>query len=138
MAATDYSALVRAWRGGDEPASAVPALLAALRTALGAASVAAWRTQGTDAGAPSWRDPPTAPAAEGDVLEWALRADGEVHGRLRIAAPPDVANWPSEARELGAFAAELLAQGLSREQLRRRNARLAETGDLQQAILDGA
>ena len=139
MAATDYSALLRAWRSGDDPATAVPALLAALRRALGAAAANAWRAQDTDPDAPRWRDPPGAVArADGASIDVELRADGDTLGRLRVDPAPGAAAWDEDARALAAAAADLLAQGFARERLRQRCARLGEMAHLQQSILDGA
>jgi diguanylate cyclase (GGDEF)-like protein/PAS domain S-box-containing protein len=140
MAPTDFPALVKAWRGGDEPASAVPALLATLRRALGAATASAWRDTDTDPHAPRWHEPPGAPAPAGNApaLDVPLRADGEVVGRLRVVAVSGASPFDDDARELAAFAADLLAQGLARDRLRQRAARLGEVGDMQRAILDGA
>src|SRR5687768_15115365 len=132
MTPDDYPALVRAWRGGDDAAVAGPALLAELRRALGAASVA---LRGEDAGAaPRWLDPPGAPIAP-PTFDLPLQADGESLGRLQVGA---AARNDAEARALAEFAAALLAQGLANERLRQRNARLGEVGEMQQAILDGA
>jgi diguanylate cyclase (GGDEF)-like protein/PAS domain S-box-containing protein len=133
MSDSDYPALVRAWRGGDDAAIAAPALLAELRRALGAAS-ATVRGAGADAGSPLWHDPPGAPPAP-PTFELPLQADGEMLGRLQVGA---AARTDAGSRALAEFAASLLAQGLARERLRQRNARLGEIGEMQQAILDGA
>src|SRR5688572_21014495 len=110
MASNDYPALVRAWRAGDDPDSAAPALLATLRRALDAASVSAFTDAAADA--PRWHDPPGAASpSPADAIELPLVADGEPLGRLRLA-PNGNAAFDADARELAGFAASLLAQGL--------------------------
>src|SRR5690349_13275395 len=111
MASNDFPALARAWRGGDEPATA---LLAQLRNALGAAAAAVY--VGPDASAPPrWQDPVDAPAAVGP--EWPLRDGEELLGHLRLVPAADAPIWTAEQHELADFAALLLAQGLARDAL---------------------
>jgi diguanylate cyclase (GGDEF)-like protein/PAS domain S-box-containing protein len=138
MAQIDYPALLRAWRGGDDLATAAPALLEALRDQLGARAAALW-PEAPEAEAPRWRCPPDqALATEPHALRLPLRVDGTAFGVLQLDPAPGAAPWTDAAREAAGFAAQWLAQALAGERLRERNARLAELGDLQQAILDGA
>src|SRR6187455_890795 len=116
MASSDTLQLLRAWRGGGEPAAAVPALLATLRRAVGAGAASAWRAQDADPEAPRWRDPPgPAGTIAGEFLEMPLAVDGEIVGRLRVDAAPGAGPWDDDARELVAIAADLLARDLARD-----------------------